>query len=352
MGRFFKFLFAFALCALLSGCGSTPAVTDPARPHHTESGFRNPHYTDRKSFRDFLRWRWERRRKEIPGPSAYDFPLAENDPPFLRGNRVLTTVTWIGQSTLLVQAGGVNILTDPHFSERASPLSWAGPKRVVPPGLSLEELPPIDLVLISHNHYDHLDDWSVRRLAARPGAEQTLFVAPLGLGSWLKERGARRVAEIDWWEEHSEGATTITAVPVQHWSRRGFFDGFATLWAGFVVETGPFRFFFNGDSGYSPDFAEIGRRLGPFDLAAQPIGAYEPRWFMAPYHMTPEEALQAHLDSGANLTVALHWGTFILTDEPLDEPPRRLSQALIEQKVSPESFRVLRHGETLILNEP
>ncbi len=352
MTRPAKISVALLFLCLFSSCGSRPPGHDPALPHHTESGFRNLHHTDRKKFSEFLRWRWERWRKEVPGPEAYDFPQAENDPEFLRNNRTLATVTWIGQSTLLVQVGGVNILTDPHFSERASPLSWAGPKRVAPPGLALEDLPPIDLVLVSHNHYDHLDDRTIRFLAARPGGDRTLFVAPLGLRSWLEKRGVSRVAEMDWWEERREGAATITAVPVQHWSRRGFFDGFATLWAGFVVQIGEFRFFFNGDSGYSPDFLEIGRRLGPFDLAAQPIGAYEPRWFMAPYHMTPEEALQAHLDSASRLSIALHWGTFILTDEPLDEPPRRLARALAEREIPAESFRVLRHGETLIMSLP
>lgn len=290
---------------------------------------------------DFLRWRWRRFQKEIPPAEAYDFSLASGEAPGV------DTLTWVGQSTLLLRFGELALLTDPHFSDHASPLSWAGPKRVVPPGLSLGALPAIDLVLVSHNHYDHLDTETVRRLVERAGGEETWFIAPKGLKKWFSGKGVERVTELDWWEERRLGDATVTAVPVQHWSKRSLFNGFETLWAGYIVEAGEITFFFDGDSGYSPHFKEIRQHLGPIDLAALPIGAYAPRWFMKPYHMTPEEAVQAQADLGGPVSVALHWGTFILADEPLDEPPRRLRAELDRRGLPEDRFRVLQHGETL-----
>lgn len=303
-----------------------------------------------KNLWNFLKWRWQRLFKEIPPASAYHFLLATNDPQFLRTNRSRATITWIGHSSLLVQLGGLNILTDPHFSERASPLTRFGPQRVVPAGLAFCELPAIDLVLISHNHYDHLDQITIRQLVQRQEGPRIRFVVPVGLGRLLNKWGARHVTELAWWDSLTTGPAMITAVPVQHWSRRGPFDGNQTRWAGFVVEAGGLRFFFNGDSGYSDAFKEIRNRLGAIDVAALPIGAYEPRWFMKDHHMDSEEAVQAHLDLEAGLSIALHWGTFILTDEALDQPPRRLQGVLRDRAIPESDFRVLQHGETLLLD--
>lgn len=321
----------------------------PHNPHHTKDGFRNVYRTAKPNFLDFLKWRLSRLWKELPDSETYHFSLANNDPTFLKSNREKNTVTWIGHATLLLQLEGKNILTDPHFSRRASPVQWAGPKRAAPPGLALEYLPPIDMVIISHDHYDALDKETIVKLYQRAGGQNTTFFVPLGLKPWFKHRGISRVFELDWWDQREESGLTIIAVPVQHWSKRSLFSRNKTLWAGWVIQSNSFRFFFVGDSGYAPQFKEIGQKLGPFDLTAIPIGAYEPRWFMHHHHMTPEEALRVHLDVRSQKSIGIHWGTFILTDEPLDEPPRRLKKARKESGVSPEEFLVLKHGETMIL---
>jgi N-acyl-phosphatidylethanolamine-hydrolysing phospholipase D len=250
---------------------------------------------------------------------------------------------------------GMNILTDPMWSERASPVTFAGPKRWVPPGVALEALPPLDLVLLSHNHYDHLDDRTVRALvAAHPAAT---WAVPLGLAGFLRERGAARVLELDWWQEAVVGPTRVTCVPAQHFSARGIRDRDATLWCAWALRSAlnaaeggrAWSVFFGGDSGLHPDFGRIGERLGPFDLTLLPIGAYDPRWFMAPVHMAPEEAVEAftQLNRGASGRAALlpiHWGTFKLTDEAMDEPPRRLRAAW--KRTMGEEPWLLAHGET------
>ena len=337
--------------ALLVSMGCAGPSPSPEKPHHTDDGFRNVHDYDPPGLGDFLRWRWNRLWKDLPGPDDYRFPLASNNPDFLKSNTDAATLTWIGHATVLLQLDGKNILTDPHFSRRTAPVQWAGPRRVVPPGLALEDLPPIHLVLLSHDHYDALDSGTVERLLRRPGGADTLFAVPLGLEKWLRNAGVERVVERDWWESLEEDGLKITAVPVQHWSKRSLWGRNRALWAGWVVESRDFRFFFAGDSGYTPHFKEIGGRFGPFDLAAIPIGAYEPRWFMKAHHISPEEAVQVHLDIDSRKSAAIHWGTFILTDEPLDEPPRRLAKALEDKGIPSEDFLVLRHGETVLLEE-
>ncbi len=287
---------------------------------------------------------------DLPSPESFNFPLAKNDPVFLKNNRLKTTLTWIGHATMLLQLRGRNILTDPHFSDRASPVQWVGPKRVVPPGLSLEDLPAIDIVVISHDHYDSLDTSSILSLANRPAGDRTTFYVPLGLKAWFNDLGIKRVFELDWWDSRKADNLEIIAVPVHHWSKRILVSRNRTLWAGWVIKAHDFSFFFAGDSGYKPIFKEIGHRLGPFDLSAIPIGAYEPRWFMRHHHMSPGEAVQVHLDVGSKKSVGMHWGTFPLTDEPLDEPPKELEKARKSYKLAPDEFVVLKHGETMILD--
>lgn len=334
-------------CMVLFNCAAQGQGVTP--PHHTDTGFKNVHPYKENGLLDFLKWRWERLWKKTPQPEDHCFSLTANDPDFLRRNSTHTTVTWIGHATVLLQVAGKNILTDPVFSKRASPVKWAGPARLVPPGLPLEDLPRIDAVVISHDHYDALDEGSIVRLHDRPGGDETRFFVPLGLKKWFQDRGVSRVIELDWWDQYEMPPLDIIAVPVQHWSKRGLWGRNEHLWAGWVILGPDFRFFFSGDSGYCPHFKEIGKRLGPFDLAAIPIGAYAPRWFMKDHHVTPEEALQIHLDIGAKKSIGIHWGTFILTDEPLDEPPKRLRKAVEDQGLPPDSFGVLQHGETVIL---
>ena len=283
-------LFIVGVASLLSmTCAAQRPQT--VKPHHTEDGFKNVYIHHDPSFSDFLKWRWNRLGKDIPEPQDYDFPLAENDPAFQRSNHNKTTLTWIGHATVLLQLKGKNILTDPHFSKRASPFQWAGPQRVVPPGVPLEDLPDIHMVVISHDHYDSLDKQTIKLLYEREGGEKTVFLVPLRLKSWFEALGIKRVIELDWWDEHDEGDLKFTAVPVQHWSKRGLFSRNKTLWAGWVIRAGDFRFFFSGDTGYAPHFKEIGQKLGPFDLSALPIGAYEPRWFMYESHLDVRESL-------------------------------------------------------------
>ena len=251
------------------------------------------------------------------------------------------SITWIGHSTMLVRMDGVTFLTDPIFSERASPVSFAGPKRLVPPGVPLQDLPEIDFVLLSHDHYDHTDLPSVQALAAR-GAR---FIVPLGLGELVSSVGGEAV-ELDWWQTFEIGNIRIHCVPAQHFCGRGVSDGNRRLWAGWVVEGPTRRFYHAGDTGYFDGFAEIGKRLGPIDLAAIPIGAYAPRSIMHVVHLNPEEAIQAAADMHATRVIAMHYGTFDLTDEPLDEPPLRFHAAGYQQGLDPKHVWTLNVGES------
>ena len=323
-------------------------VSDAAgKPHHAADGFRNNYPHAMPGGRDFFRWRWDAWRNKHPRRPAqgYKLPRAQPRVAFLQQNRSTTSVTWIGHSTILLQLGGLNILTDPVLGLRASPLAFAGPRRFSAPGLLLEQLPHIDLVLLSHNHYDHLDEWTVRRLNRQAGGPPH-FLVPLGLRNWFVRRNMHRVTEMDWWDSQSIEGLQIHFVPAQHWSSRTLTDRNQSLWGGFVVDGPAFRFYFAGDSGYSKDFADIGRRFPGIDLAALPIGAYEPRWFMRNQHVNPAEAVQALVDLGADSAFAIHWGCFELTDEPLDQPPRDLALALNDAEIDAERFFVMRIGET------
>ena len=237
----------------------------------------------------------------------------------------------------------MNLLTDPHWSDRASPFSFAGPKRVTPPGLRFEDLPPIHLVLISHDHYDHLDVATVLRLAE---VHRPLFLVPLGLKAWLADLGITTVEELDWWESRSINGLTLTCLPAQHFSSRTFWDRNRRLWSGWAVGGRQKRFFFAGDTGYYDVFKEIGSRLGPFDLAAIPIGAYMPAEIMKSGHTTPEEALQLFEDVRGRRFLGIHWGTFDLAEEPIEEPPRRVEAEAVRRGIDPGRLFLLKHGET------
>jgi N-acyl-phosphatidylethanolamine-hydrolysing phospholipase D len=283
--------------------------------------FQNPpHWPRRSGLKGFLNWQLRGRPKLAP--AGFSPPFVENDGSLLRSRREEASVTWVGHATLLVQAGGIAVLTDPIFSNRIGGFV----RRLAPPGVARENLPPLDLVVVSHNHRDHLDEASVRALG--PGVQ---FAVPLGLGDWFRRRGLSRVIELDWWEsaEFAKGAR-VTLVPSQHWSQRTFMDLNASLWGGFVIDLGSRRFYFAGDTGYPGAFPEIGRQFPNIDYALLPIGAYEPRWFMSPQHISPNDAALAFRELGARWFVPMHWGTFRLTDEPLDEPPRLLRQVMGE----------------------
>jgi L-ascorbate metabolism protein UlaG (beta-lactamase superfamily) len=251
-------------------------------------------------------------------------------------------VTFVNHATLLVQIEGVNILTDPQWSDRASPVSWAGPKRHRAPGIRFEDLPPIDLVLVSHNHYDHMDLPTLRRLETRTHPR---FVAALGNAAFLKSQGIP-AEDIEWWQTLTlPGGLKVTSVPAQHFSARSVNDRNNALWGGFVVQGKSESVFFAGDTGYGPHFAEIGRRFPGIRVALLPIGAYLPRWFMKPMHISPEEAVQADLDLGAQAAVPMHYGTFKLSEEGIDDPVKDLRQALIARGSSAPAFVILKPGE-------
>ncbi len=308
-------------------------------------------------WRDVLRWSRERGRS--PRSSRADIPRFEGATPAFhdpRAPRDTLSATWIGHSTVLVQIGGLNILTDPIWSDRASPFRALGPRRVVPPGAAIESLPPIDIVLLSHNHYDHLDSRTVRRLARlQPRAR---WMAPLGLERVLRRWGVREVTELGWWEENLVGGARIACTPARHFSARGFTDRMRTLWCGWTVRATGHALFFAGDTAYHPEFARIGERYGPFDIVLIPIGAYDPRWFMERVHVDPEEAVRAYVEASGDsldargssrpprIALGIHWGTFKLTDEPMDEPPRRMRDAWRAAGLPDEELWILRPGET------
>lgn len=269
-----------------------------------------------------------------------------NDGVVLRENagHGIPTVTWIGHASLLVQMEQVSFLTDPIWSNRPSPLPLIGPSRFVAPGLAMDDLPPIDFVIISHNHYDHLDLPTLRSLAERNPA--TVFYVPLGNGALLQQQGIANVEELDWGQTRVYKGVTIHCLPSQHWSKRSLTDDRKALWSSWAVTGAEQRFYFAGDTGYFDGFKMIGEALGPFDLVAVPIGAYEPRAMMRDSHMNPEEALRAAIDLRAERAVGIHFGTFDLSDEPLAEPPQRFNEAAQHSELGSDAAWVLDIGET------
>jgi len=275
-------------------------------------------------------------------PTRVDQPPRR--PPALDGAGAV--VTFIGHSTFLIQTTAGNILTDPMYSQRAGPLNLLGPRRVRQPAVPFDDLPPISTVLLSHNHYDHCDVRTLGMLAER---FDPIVVTPLGNSALVRSAGIRRVEELDWWQEAKTSALPIVLTPAQHFSARSPFDRNRALWGGFMLAPGGRRIFFAGDTAYASFFRDLPKRLGPIDLALLPIGAYEPRWFMSTIHMNPAEAVQAHLDLEASESVGMHFGTFQLTIEGIDEPLRALEAACRDRNIPPSRFRTLPFGESVRL---
>ncbi|KMQ75970.1 MBL fold metallo-hydrolase [Marinobacter subterrani] len=313
-----------------------------AEPHFYQGKYRNLEPVPRHGLGDFLRWQLAPRRRFPPGKR---YTLLRPDGHLLAHPPLVPQLVWLGHASFLFQYRGLNVLTDPVLSDRASPFRLVGPKRFTPPALTVEEMPPIHLVLISHNHYDHLDEATVRRLHQRFG-DNLRFCIPMGMRRWFEKRGIHNLVELDWWQSAPlAGDTEVFCLPAQHFSGRTPTDTNTALWCSWLLEIEGFRFYFGGDTGYGQVFQTIGELFAPIDLALLPIGAYDPRWFMSPVHVAPEEAARIHQDIGARQSVAMHWGTFVLTDEPMDEPPRRLRLALEKQGISESDFRVMQHGE-------
>jgi len=277
-----------------------------------------------------------------PWPSSV--PVTQREPPARHGQDVV--VTFVGHATFLIQTPTETVLTDPVFAERAGPFRVLGPRRVRRPGIAFERLPPISLILLSHNHYDHCDIGALRALARR---DDPAVVTPLGNGRLLRSSGLRRIEELDWWGHGNTNGLPITLTPAQHFSARTPFDRNRALWGGFLLHSGARHIYFAGDTGYTTVFKAINERIGAVDLALLPIGAYEPRWFMQSIHMNPAEAVQAHVDLCATTSIAMHFGTFPLTPEGIDEPVRALTEARERQGIAPDAFRALDVGESLTL---
>ena len=270
-------------------------------------------------------------------------PAARPDLAALRDDSRQATVTWIGHSTLLVSLDGVNFLTDPNWGSRSGPFGGlVGVGRYTPPAVAFDDLPRIDFVLISHDHYDHLDEPTVRHLAE---VFNPRFIVPLGIKKWLEDRDIRNVVELNWGESVKIGDVTVVCTPAQHGSGRTLVDQGRRLWASWAV-LGSRRFYFAGDTGYYRHFKDIGEALGPFDLAALPIGSYTPRALAKPVHISPEEALQAWQDLRAAKFLGIHWGTFGLAREPYDEPPRRIAEEVARRHLDADSVWILKPGAT------
>ncbi|KAG4077917.1 hypothetical protein HA402_013851 [Bradysia odoriphaga] len=313
--------------------------------------FQNPWPTwSTPKFLDLLRFIFtDEDKSSIPQPQELNNilptqkPVFNEEPPESGVN-----ITWLGHSTTVVQFDNVTFLTDPLFSERASPFQFLGPKRYRSCPCKVDDLPPIDAVVISHNHYDHLDVDSVKSLNSRFGDKIRWFV-PLGLASWMKSTGVNNVVELDWWQSGNishKSDVSFVFTPAQHWCKRGLNDDNRVLWGSWSVIGPKNRFFFAGDTGYCEVFKQIGSVYGPFDVSAIPIGAYAPRGFMKPQHVDPEEAVKIHIDVCSKSTVAVHWGTFSLAHEHYLEPPKKLKEALKDFKLPEEVFTILMHGET------
>ena len=305
--------------------------------HFNGKRFFNPDAPQAPGFLAGLRWKLTCRPERSPRFITDVRP--SKPPPAIQGAALL--VTMINHSTLLLQQNGINILTDPLWSQRASPLASIGPRRRRAAGVRWEDLPHIDVVLVSHNHYDHLDLPTLRRLADRAPCQ---FIAPAGVGGLLRARRISPVHELDWGESLATAGGVIYSVPALHFSARALFDRNRTLWCGYVWETADGLVYFAGDTAFGSHFARIRERFGAPRLALLPIGAYEPRWFMAPVHMSPEDAVRAHQVLGARTSIAIHHGTFQLGDEAIDTPKRRLMAS------NPgDAFLVLDNGQSLTL---
>lgn len=300
--------------------------------------FQNMGDVSAKSFADVLKWMVNREQGEwskIPQEDVTFGKISEN-----RVEDSVQVITFVNHSTFLIQTDGLNILTDPIWSDRASPFNFAGPKRMRPPGIKFEDLPEIDMVLISHNHYDHLDLPTIKRLEEKYSPQ---FIVPLGVDLFLKNKGIGNVVDLDWWEEeHILEKIRIAAVPAQHFSGRGLFDRDKTLWCGYVIQSENGNIYFAGDTGYGDFFKDIAKKFEPVKTALIPIGAYKPRWFMKPMHVNPTEAIQVHKELNAELSIGMHFNTFPLADDGQNDPVNDLSKAL-----KGENFTILEEGKSI-----
>jgi L-ascorbate metabolism protein UlaG (beta-lactamase superfamily) len=319
---------------------SAPRYKGPVTDHFNGKTFTNPTGVKAKGTREVFKWMFTRKRGKWTENKTDQYgprPLAF----FKEGIRI----TFVNHTTFLIQVDGINILTDPVYSERVSPFTWAGPKRMRKPGIRFEDLPRIHIVLLSHNHYDHLDIETMRIIQ---GAHHPRIITPLGVKAYLDKEQIVGAVDLDWWDETTLlEKIKITSVPAQHFSGRGSLDRDATLWCGYVIETVHGKVYFAGDTGYNDvTFKEIGERLNEIEVSIIPIGAYKPRWFMSPIHVEPEEAVKIHVDTKSQVSIASHFGTFPLADDAYEDPVTDLKIALQKHHLSEEDFMTLKEGES------
>ncbi len=349
VGAVMLFLVLFA-CSGVPSYGGDKTVVEGKPEHHTDTGFQNAPFVEMASSKGvlfYLRRFWS----SVFIPDASEGHVLSELESLRMFNLVKgDSITWLGHASFLIKSSGKIILTDPFLTEFASPVSWAGPRRFVEHGIPLDKLPPIDILVVSHNHYDHLDDKTVRMLKNK---EKIKVVVPLGLGEFFIERGYSNVTELDWTESVRIDGVKITSLPAVHDSARSIDDHNQTLWASWAIENPQNRVLFIGDTGYSASiFKKMGSEHGSFDYAILPVGAYEPRELMWMSHITPEEAIQIGKEVDASVLIASHWGTVSsLSDEPIWEPPRRFKEAGLENDFSEEALWVMKIGETRPLSQ-
>lgn len=331
----------FILLIFLGFFLSGPTYKGPVSDHFDGKRFINPTGMKAKGLTDVMQWMLKR--KQGPWKERKDVPFGEK--PISNSHEL--RITYVNHSTFLIQVGGVNILTDPVWSERTSPFHFAGPKRMRPPGIRFEDLPVIDVVLLSHNHYDHLDLPIVKKIFDR---HQPKVITPLGVKALLEQNGIKGHGDLDWWDEITlNDSLTIQALPAQHFSGRGTFDRDATLWCGYMIKREEGNVYFVGDTGYNEHtFKEIGERCAPIAVALVPIGAYKPQWFMSPIHCSPEEAVKIHMEVKAKISIADHYGTFALADDGQHDPGAELVLAMEKFGLPKEEFILLMEGEPMI----
>jgi len=343
MPLYCKNLLLLALLPLLLSCTGAPAWKGETSDHFNGSVFVN-RIPMQKTAGDMVNLGWGSMFEAETWPEWIEIP--QQQVPQQRLSQGMS-VTFINHASFLIQLDGLNILTDPIYSQRASPFQWAGPARVHQPGIAFEDLPPIDVILLSHNHYDHLDEGTLRRFAALD--KQPLILAGLGNSDLLKQWGLKNLRDLDWEQSVSVNGVEFTFTECRHRSGRGIADQMTTLWGSFAVKSASGNLYFAGDTGYGPHFKETGERHGPFTLALLPIGAYEPRWFMRDVHVNPEEAVEAHQDLRAERSIGMHFGTFQLTYEAIGQPPEDLALALEVKQLPAADFQVWQPGHSEII---